>query len=254
MFFIALAGYYYILGGESAKEKAKTLISSVIAGLVIIFASFILLKFINPDLIHFKTIQPPQLSGVGNLPDCSKVGLGDQCALTTTSGQIGAVGDGQGGGIAEKGQCTVSNLSACGAWNVSEAMTICQHESQGLTDSQGGADPCGNLFYNGKPVAISYGLFQINLKDSTSPEFPECQGVLTYTKECLAPLKTLNNGKQYCPSRKCVAPKGQAALDKCIAAITSKERNIKQGCNMFQKNCWSPWTTASFLSTKTCKK
>ncbi len=32
VFFIALAGYYYILGGESSKEKAKTLISSVVAG------------------------------------------------------------------------------------------------------------------------------------------------------------------------------------------------------------------------------
>ncbi len=81
VFFIALAGYYYILGGEKAKERAKHMIISVIAGLVIIFTAYILLKQINPDAVKFKTIQPPTLGNVAALPTCEALGLPAGCNI-----------------------------------------------------------------------------------------------------------------------------------------------------------------------------
>ncbi len=95
VFFIALAGYYYIVAGETGKTKAKSMIISVIAGLVIIFTAFIFLKQINPSLTEFRTIQPPVLSGVPEkYPDCAAIKLGEQCLQP--DGTIG-VGDGKGG-------------------------------------------------------------------------------------------------------------------------------------------------------------
>jgi hypothetical protein len=86
VFFIGLSGYFYLLGGEHAKEKAKGMIFSVIAGLLIIFTAFILLKAINPDAVKFKSIQPPTLSGV---PDeflqCKALGLPEGCVVSADS-------------------------------------------------------------------------------------------------------------------------------------------------------------------------
>jgi len=96
VFFIALAGYYYIFGGEHGKEMGKEMIISVIAGLVVIFTSYILLAGINPDSIKFKSIQPPILSGVITaFPDCSSLIKlkGVDCQLST-----GAVGVSNGSG------------------------------------------------------------------------------------------------------------------------------------------------------------
>ncbi len=80
VFFIALAGYYYIVAGESGKTRAKATITSVIAGLVIIFGAFIFLKQINPNLTQFRSIQPPQLTGVPkSYPSCVSVDFGTDC-------------------------------------------------------------------------------------------------------------------------------------------------------------------------------
>ncbi len=81
-FFIALAGYFYILGGEHGKEKAKNMIFSVIAGLLVIFTAFILLRQINPEAVKFRTIQPPILTNVPkDLPSCEQLGLPSGCSI-----------------------------------------------------------------------------------------------------------------------------------------------------------------------------
>ncbi len=102
VFFIVLAGYIYMIGGENGKTKAKGYITSVIAGLIVIFTSYILLRQINPALTEFRTIQPPQLSGVIPLPDCSdpRLNLGDGCLVKGSSGAAGTgVSNGAGGSI-----------------------------------------------------------------------------------------------------------------------------------------------------------
>jgi hypothetical protein len=66
VFFLVIAGYVYMSaeGNSESVEKAKSIMTSTIASLVILFAGFILLKAINPDLIQFHSIQPPSVTGV----------------------------------------------------------------------------------------------------------------------------------------------------------------------------------------------
>jgi len=92
VFFVALSGYYYILGGEHGKEKAKHTIVSVIAGLAIIFTAYIFLKQINPEAIKFKPIQPPQLGQQAKLPGCEELGLGD-CIIKVSDSNVSKEND-----------------------------------------------------------------------------------------------------------------------------------------------------------------
>ncbi len=61
---IVIAGYYYISsdGNQESVDKAKNIIQTTIASLVILFAGYLLLKGINPDLIQFHSITPPSVS------------------------------------------------------------------------------------------------------------------------------------------------------------------------------------------------
>jgi|GEM_PF-3889128 len=63
VFFIVIAGYLYMAsdGDEESVTKAKSILVSTIASLLILFIGFILLKALNPDLIQFQNIQPPSV-------------------------------------------------------------------------------------------------------------------------------------------------------------------------------------------------
>ena len=65
--FIVIAGYSYMSGTEQGATEAKNIIGTTIAGLAILFVSYILLKQINPDLIKFKPIQLPAITNTGDL-------------------------------------------------------------------------------------------------------------------------------------------------------------------------------------------
>jgi hypothetical protein len=138
VFFVALAGYYYILGGEKAKEKAKHMIISVIAGLVIIFTAFILLKQINPEAVKFKTIQPPQLGKVGNFPDCASL-LGNAEQNCLLNGKI-VSSNGSGGGIAYSscsgGQVAVTGVAANGGLQICQDLLTKLQAMKKITDAQ----------------------------------------------------------------------------------------------------------------------
>ena len=60
---IVIAGYYYINSGgdEEAVQKAKSILTSSLTSLVILFIGYILLKQLNPDLISFRSVQPPSV-------------------------------------------------------------------------------------------------------------------------------------------------------------------------------------------------
>jgi len=63
VFYIVLAGYLYInsAGSSEAVDKAKSMFTSSITAMVILFAGYILLRALNPDLIKFQNIQPPSI-------------------------------------------------------------------------------------------------------------------------------------------------------------------------------------------------
>ncbi len=63
VFFVVIAGYVYMSaeGNQESVDKAKSILTSTIASLVILMSGFLLLKAINPDLIQFKSIQPPSV-------------------------------------------------------------------------------------------------------------------------------------------------------------------------------------------------
>ncbi len=94
VFFIVLAGYMYISGGESGKTKAKGMIQNALVGMGLLLGSYVLLSFINPALVVLKPIQPP-IFIASDFPSCEDVGFGDQCMLPDGSH---AISNGTGGG------------------------------------------------------------------------------------------------------------------------------------------------------------
>lgn len=63
VFFIVIAGYLYINAGgnDESISKAKNILVTTITALVILFGGYVLLKAINPDIIQFRSIQPPSV-------------------------------------------------------------------------------------------------------------------------------------------------------------------------------------------------
>lgn len=89
VFFVVIAGYLYITGGETGKGKAKGILLSAVTGMGILLGSFALLNFINPQLVEIRTIQPP-IFDAPNLPSCEAVGFGVRCI--TAGGQVNSPG------------------------------------------------------------------------------------------------------------------------------------------------------------------
>jgi len=96
VFFLVWAGYYYIVGGEAGKAKGKGMFVNTLVGMALLLGSYTLLRFINPDLVAFKPVQPP-IFHAENLPACGNVGFGVACVL---SDGTTAIGNGSGGGTA----------------------------------------------------------------------------------------------------------------------------------------------------------
>ena len=114
-----MAGYYYMLGSESGKERGKEMIISVFIGMLILFGSYVLLRQINPTLVTFRQIQPPQVANPypDGYPPCKDVGLGENCTLPN-GGQ--GTGNGNGGG------------DPVGAGGASLTCNVAGKEKQGL--------------------------------------------------------------------------------------------------------------------------
>lgn len=98
VFFIVFAGYLYITGGETGKEKGKSVFLSALTGMAIMLSSYVLLSFINPELTKIKVIQPPIFTAA-DLPKCVDVGLGENCVLP--NGQVNTGGTGVPGSASE---------------------------------------------------------------------------------------------------------------------------------------------------------
>lgn len=108
VFFAVVAGYSYILGGEKGKEKGKTVFKNALVGMIILLTSYVFLGFINPDLVAFKPINPPQFLDP-KLPKCEDIGFSDDCVITVPGGGEQTL-PGGGGGKGEKVPCSSKNL------------------------------------------------------------------------------------------------------------------------------------------------
>lgn len=108
VFFVVYAGYVYITGGEASKGKGKSIVYSAITGMAIILSSYVLLSFINPDLVKIKPIQPPIFTAT-NLPKCEEVSLGVNCILPSGQVQVGS----NGGVVVKSGEMIQGNGVSC---------------------------------------------------------------------------------------------------------------------------------------------
>lgn len=105
VFFIVFAGYMYIAGGESGKGKAKEIVQNSIVGIMILLGSYVLLRFINPNLVIVKPIQPPIFTAE-DLPTCAELGFGESCTV--------AVGENSGSDAPSSGGGSCRGGLTCG--------------------------------------------------------------------------------------------------------------------------------------------
>ncbi len=103
VFFMIVAGYLYITGGETGKQKGKSVLKNALIGMAILLSSYLLLGFINPDLTKFKAINPPVFKDPGLPKNCISVGMEGDCGLPPHGDGVENVGA---GGIIPKGTAT----------------------------------------------------------------------------------------------------------------------------------------------------
>ncbi len=89
VFLIIYAGYIYITSDEGGKTKAKGYLKNSLTGMGIMIGSYVLLNFINPSLVAFKSIQPP-IFNAADLPSCEEIGFSGNCLITSgaNAGQV----------------------------------------------------------------------------------------------------------------------------------------------------------------------
>ncbi len=80
VFFVVFAGYLYMTGGETGKQKAKGIIQNALIGMGLLLGSYVILSFINPNLVIIKPIQPPIFDAAG-FPSCEDIGFSGTCTL-----------------------------------------------------------------------------------------------------------------------------------------------------------------------------
>ncbi len=141
MLMIIVGGYMYMTaaGNNSSMEKAKTVITDAIIGLILAMASYLILYFINPDLVKIKRLQP-MATGTPSSP--GETPGGGSCKPDTSNG------------------CTVEILKPYFGDNATKASSICNVESGGLSipSTVDKCQPGGE--------AVSWGLFQINISSN----------------------------------------------------------------------------------------
>ncbi len=259
VFSLVWAGYNYIVGGEAGKQKGKTMFIGSITGMLLILSSYVLLRFLNPDLVLYKPIQPPIFTSSG-LPTCEAIGYGANCIITSgpNTGQVyqGGGTPGQGGCVnKEQGGCTAKTLAACPgmAKNQALGLRICNQESAGGQYAiMSGTDTCTEVTTN-SVVSFSGGLWQINIENSAQ-DFPECAGVLKHVSpgdHCSVYPPYKPPGSQ-CKCR--FGSGGRSAYDKCVEALKNPEKNTQNACRLFNTKSnagtepgirgWQPWITS----------
>ena len=248
---LIIAGYIYITSGEAGKTKAKSILLSGFTGMGIILTSFILLNFINPQLVNIKPIQPPIFESA-DLPKCEEIGFSADCIISEggSKGQVFNAPTGKSGKAGcyniEQGGCTKKTINACPemAAQMDLALKVCNKESAGGNYSiKSSSDNCREQTTK-DALSFSIGLWQINMLNSAG-DFPECKDALKH----VSPGKECKVYSPYSPDQ-CTCkygPKGRAGYDACVAALQNPETNTKAACKLFNSprpNNWGRWGTS----------
>ena len=229
VFFVVMAGYFYLVGGEAGKQKGKSIFLSALTGMAIILSSYILLGFINPDLLKIRPIQSP-IFNTGNLPLCEEIGFQANCI--TKGGQVNIVSNASGvsyGGRTcspitnNASPASVDNLSkTCfgkmGGEVAKQASIVASRESGGNPSLPVSAGSCGA---GKRPARCSggeipvWGLYQINLTVHKVGGL-DCPSAFTGEWTC---------------SKSCTV-KNTDLYNRCVAAAKNAENNISAACEI----------------------
>ncbi|MEI8361135.1 MAG: pilin [bacterium] len=225
------AGFRWMMAGgdSSAIGDAKKYISGAVAGIIILFSSYLILFQINPDLI---TMKPITLGIVAELE--TGQGCGDSCGKCE---------------VPTTGNCSVASLKAnggdCFGADIEKMAAICNVESKGNANAQGMADGCKSS--SGVISPFSFGLFQVNAVNSASGVL-ECKNAFSGKvdgQNCFE-RTTNSSGISYCKYFNC---QSNANAQQCIAALQSPANNIKATCALYKSRKLQPW---SKVTTKLC--
>lgn len=231
VFFIVFAGYLYMAGGEASKDKGKTIFTTALTGMVIILSSYVLLRFINPELTIIKPIQAPIFTA-GDFPKCEDVGFEGTCVLS--SGQVQSGGGNYGGKKCtpitnNSSPASVDNLSkSCfgkfGADVVKQASIVASAESGGNPALHVHADSCGKKYPPGRARCVGgeypvWGLYQINLTVHPVAGL-DCPKAFSGEWVCSRQCKVINPD----------------LYNKCAAAAKDPKNNIDAACVISQKS------------------
>ena len=121
VFFIVIAGYIYMSsdGDQEAVSRAKSILTSSIASIIILLIGYVFLRALNPDIVEFHSIQPPSV--VINLPSGTNLGTGVKCDNAASTNYYVLQGTN---------------------YNIGPYATACNHESvvQGIYNNLGSLD------------------------------------------------------------------------------------------------------------------
>jgi hypothetical protein len=219
----------------SSKEAGKSRMTNAILGLVVALGAYALLYTINPNILNTEI-------------KIGEVTLKYSSVENTILGRLGQA----------KGQCVPvttpsnpcfpGNLVASFGQAATQASSICNGESHGVTDSASGADRGSD----GNP--FSFGLFQVNIIAHASEigDGQICKGVFQVDPNPPGKQGTSGNDNTLggCLERKqgiCLKYAAQVVdqskYAKCVAFITKPEENIKFAANLQSKasNHWGQW-------------
>ena len=217
-------------GNPQMLERGKSAIANTVIGVVIAFASWLIIATVVNTLGYNSQFTPAW----NDAPICQASIAAQSSSPNTgqppppnTSGSCSPV---------PNGPCAVSNLSStCWGSRASNASQICRGESGGNRLKKG--DPItGN---NGVTVFRSIGLFQINLS-SHSINGPDCPGTTGPT----CPGGGLNCPSAFEGKDKPLkqTPQAQALYDQCVAAAQNADTNITKACELQTKRgSWRDW-------------
>ncbi len=246
VFFIVFAGYLYIAGGEASKGKGKTIFTTALTGMAIILSSYVLLRFINPNLVIIKPIQTP-IFQAGDLPRCEDVGFQGNCVLPSGNVQITSNG---GNGAAYGGRgckpitnnnspASIDNLSkTCwgkfGAQVVKNASIVAANETGGRPiDVFAGSCGAGK-----KPARCSggeipvFGVFQINI---AAHPIPDGKGNLL---DC--PSAFTRGSASFCSNGCQVKADKKDLYNQCYQALKNLNNEFEVACRLYKANLGNP--------------
>ncbi|MEZ4180658.1 MAG: hypothetical protein R3B41_04105, partial [Candidatus Doudnabacteria bacterium] len=251
--FMVYAGYQYITQGEQGKTAAKGTLFSALTGMGILLFSFVILRFINPDLVEIKPIQAPIFKDV-NLPKCEDIGFSGNCVISqgANAGQVYSAGAGPKGKACSlmTGNCSPQNLQAAGCSpELARGMSIlCSVESSNdpsiysrsdICEGPGGKrsitlsnNPALPPNVRGKtiPMSASWGLFQFNLT------FHKVGG-----NDCPSAFQGTFTGS----NKSCNVVK-QDLYEKCIIAATTVQSHLQYACQLAGRNSYRDWTCSAW--------